>query len=1123
MIKLSSIRHHHIAIAALCSLVFASIYQSIYPLPEAKANTVTIVIDIENTHTTAEIPCGSPTAENSDCGIGDIDGYLNHYLSYPANTANKQFLIVPGSTVQRLNITETIALGFPRQCSNCSIEFNGILASGNKLPVISTTSITGSKPALGFWLKDNTNPVTVQNAHFQDFATSAVQITNITNTTASVRNNYFGAMDSATLSNSNAIIVRDSHNAVIDNNTFGGHSGNAVVLNSTDNVRLSNNLFGVTSISNLTTAIPAISGNSLLTDRATDTTISNNIFANSIGHGIELSLGNNNTINEENAFFNNGGRAISLTSNANNGILSPSLTAAHKQGGNLILKGSGVHGATINFYRADNPLSPLVTPDTLGGEGFSFLGSGIIDSINDRNPSTTQFEFIFSVPNELGYIISSFQTSAANSSAFGNNISVSAAPVPTVTPTPTPTNTPTSTPTATPTTTPTPRPNRLPVANAGSDQNASTNAVIQLHGEGSNDPDGDNLSFIWTQHASDRYQVSLSSTSSRGPTFSTPSSIVELQTILHFTLEVNDNRGGISRDEVVVNVSRNRQRPTANLVILPSNRVAPGTEIILDGSNSTFDSSSTTEQYRFHQIPTSQINVSIDQESPTSPQARVLIPASLTASTSLTFSLEVSDGSLNSDVVTATVNVAPQANSNELCTDEAPQATAGRNQTLSRPVGTIVVLDASNSSDPNNTQLSYSWRQMSGGPRVDLRNGDHVTSNFTIPDIESIDTTLRFSVTVSNRCGQSSTATTRVTIKNSDLDSDGISNLREDELGTDSTVADTDSDGLNDGEEIKNFCLSPLNADSDNDGIKDGAEDINHNGITDGGETNPCLFDTDGDGLPDGFEKLYQLNPLNPQDAKEDIDVDNLSNVEEFVYKTHPREKDSDKDGLADGIEVKGLNRTNAIKDDTDNDGILDGNEDINHNGTTDPNETSPVRFDSDFDGLADGLEIGLGNSQAKSTDLSKFAPDIEPRSKTSPLTPDTDGDGILDGTEDRNHNGSFDCGETNPLDTQNTVLLCSSAKPTPTATPLVNKNARSSNPNSIQVQKVPTPTSSGLVQLISPLSDFSISVQKGNTAPKPLNIAIPQINLSPTASIFVLPGIVTNALPSIFVLSNKL
>jgi len=57
-----------------------------------------------------------------------------------------------------------------------------------------------------------------------------------------------------------------------------------------------------------------------------------------------------------------------------------------------------------------------------------------------------------------------------------------------------------------------------------------------------------------------------------------------------------------------------------------------------------------------------------------------------------------------------------------------------------------------------------------------------------------------------------------------DDDRDGLSNDKEKELGTDIKKADTDSDGLNDYEEVNIYKTDPKNKDSDGDSFSDGEE-----------------------------------------------------------------------------------------------------------------------------------------------------------------------------------------------------------------------------------------------------------------------------------------------------------
>ncbi|BDX04830.1 imelysin family protein [Planctobacterium marinum] len=104
-----------------------------------------------------------------------------------------------------------------------------------------------------------------------------------------------------------------------------------------------------------------------------------------------------------------------------------------------------------------------------------------------------------------------------------------------------------------------------------------------------------------------------------------------------------------------------------------------------------------------------------------------------------------------------------------------------------------------------------------------------------------------------------------------DIDQDGLTKAEEDALGTDYTVADSDNDGLSDGDEINTYGTDATSSDSDNDGLSDSDEINTYN-------TSATQADSDGDGLSDGDE----IN----------------------VYQTDPNNGDSDGDGLNDGDEV---------------------------------------------------------------------------------------------------------------------------------------------------------------------------------------------------------------------------
>ncbi len=155
----------------------------------------------------------------------------------------------------------------------------------------------------------------------------------------------------------------------------------------------------------------------------------------------------------------------------------------------------------------------------------------------------------------------------------------------------------------------------------------------------------------------------------------------------------------------------------------------------------------------------------------------------------------------------------------------------------------------------------------------------------------------------------------------SDVDGDGIPDLREEELGYDPNLRDSDGDGL-----------------------EDGLEDPNHDGLS-VGETSATDADSDDDLLPDGIE---------------DANADGIRQLDE----TDPLDRDTDADGIADGLEDADLDgeldegESNPLDIDSDDDSLIDGIEDANQNGEVDPGETDARDPDSDDDGRCDALRV---------------------------------------------------------------------------------------------------------------------------------------------------------------------
>lgn len=162
----------------------------------------------------------------------------------------------------------------------------------------------------------------------------------------------------------------------------------------------------------------------------------------------------------------------------------------------------------------------------------------------------------------------------------------------------------------------------------------------------------------------------------------------------------------------------------------------------------------------------------------------------------------------------------------------------------------------------------------------------------------------------------------------------------------------------------------------------------------------PVVVDTDLDGLSDEQEAVLKTDPKNP-----DSDGDGLNDGEEVaVYQTNPHLKDTDKDGLTDGEEIN-LTGTNPLDPDTDKDTIGDAEDDQDGDSLTNLNEiqlgTNPKVDDTDLDGLSDSDEVQRGTDPTKEdTDNDGMIDGLEVENGTDPKNPDSDGDGTKDGDE---------------------------------------------------------------------------------------------------------------------------
>ncbi len=248
---------------------------------------------------------------------------------------------------------------------------------------------------------------------------------------------------------------------------------------------------------------------------------------------------------------------------------------------------------------------------------------------------------------------------------------------------------------------------------------------------------------------------------------------------------------------------------------------------------------------------------------------------------------------------------------------------------------------------------------------------------------------------------------TRTIVVPLDSDGDGLIDALEHQIGSDPYNPDTDGDTRTDGQEYYGYAYanpltptitytvhtSPTLADTDNDGYNDG-EEVDRN-------TDPTDNDTDNDGLLDGWEVGdYHLDGI-------------LDNTEPITY-------DTDSDGAWDYLErtvaVSGsqIITVPVIVDiDTDGDGILNGRDtDDDGDGVLSVNEGTHATDlaqaqDTDSDGIPDYLDADDdGDGVPTAVENVPAGQDTDNDGTADYLDPNDDGDGFTTLEEDRNGNG---------------------------------------------------------------------------------------------------------------------
>ncbi len=282
--------------------------------------------------------------------------------------------------------------------------------------------------------------------------------------------------------------------------------------------------------------------------------------------------------------------------------------------------------------------------------------------------------------------------------------------------------------------------NQIPQVNAGNDITLISGAESTISATAS-DTDGTITHVLWQQTSGN--EIILLNPESLDLNIAVP--FVEQTQTAELQVTVTDNNGATNSDSITITIVTTDENQLPLVDAGEDQSVTENTQVNLSGTASDPDGNITTVLWtQSSGSPVSITNPDQLNMSFTAP--------SVTAPTSLSFTLTATDNSNASANDTIVVTVNPAGN-------QPPTANAGTDQTVDAQVSVSLI---GTGTDSDGTIVSFSWNQTSG-PSVTLTSPNSATTSFTSPNVEST-TVLTFELTVTDDDGATDTDQISITV-----------------------------------------------------------------------------------------------------------------------------------------------------------------------------------------------------------------------------------------------------------------------------------------------------------------------------------------------------------------------